>query len=100
MNITVDQYLRSLERSVRELPSVLSAWRTLDPDLCGEYADQLAWLLTAQPEVLAIAATQGRVADVAGRLVRANATLLALRDSIVDLMGVDVAPLATKSSAG
>ena len=41
MNISLDQYIDGLERSVRELPAVLAEWDQIDSELQIEYVDQL-----------------------------------------------------------
>jgi len=90
MNLTLDEFLRSLERSVDELPALFAEWDAIDPELYDLYASQLGWLLRARHEATAMATGQGRVIEVAVRLAFANAKLLRLRDSLVLLMGLDL----------
>jgi len=97
MNLTIDQFLSSVERSVRELPTVVREWHSIDDDLQQEYADQLSWLLGSYAEVMAMAATQGRLSEVEQRLATANAALLDYRDALNDLMGVSLVAHATAS---
>ena len=49
MNLTLDQYIDGLERSARDLPSVLVEWDDLSAELQEEYADQLLWMLRVRP---------------------------------------------------
>lgn len=46
MNLTVDQFMSGLERTVVELPRVLVEWEDLDDTLCTEYHEQIQWLLS------------------------------------------------------
>jgi len=92
MNITPEEFLRSLEESVRELPSVLREWDQIDGDLRVEYADQLAWLLDHEQEALERARKHGNVRQwpTAMRLAVANRVLFDLADVIREKMGIRV----------
>jgi hypothetical protein len=90
MNLTLDQFFDGLERSVRELPGVLSEWEELESELRDEYADQLLWLLRSRADVLARAAREERYLEFVQRMVNATVAMLHLRDEIRDALGISV----------
>jgi hypothetical protein len=88
MNVTLDQYLVGLERSVSELPEVFRGWAALDDDLREIYSDQLAWMLGARDEVLETAKAEKRLLEVQFRIARATSLLFSLRDELQTFMGI------------
>lgn len=90
MNLTTDQFIRGLERSVSELPSVLNEWESLDQELRTEYADQLDWMLRTRQFASDRAASEGRGIEIAQRVAAVNAALFAVRAAIADTMGLSV----------
>ena len=96
MNLTVDQFMSGLDRTLRELPGVLEEWPQLDQELQDEYAEQLGWMLSRFD---AVQARSGSSA-VALRLVAARLHLYSLRNQIRAVMEVEVALNSTLTIAG
>ena len=84
MNLTLDQYMAGLERSVHELPTLLAVWFTLDVDLRAAYENQLWWMLSKRWLVLEMAERRGRKPEIAQRLERVRVGLLDMREAIAD----------------
>jgi len=90
MNLTLDQYLNGLERSVRELPAVLLEWDDIEPDLQDEYVDQLTWMLHVRPDVARRAEQEGRYLDVMQRINAATSAMFHMREQLREKMSVSV----------
>ena len=89
MNLTVQQYLTGLERSVANLPGLLRRWPELDADLRDHFADELGWMADVHHQVVARAIREGR-ADFARRLIEAGSRLLEQRDLVERQVGVSL----------
>jgi hypothetical protein len=92
MNLTLDQYIAGLERSVRGLASVLGEWEELDEELRSEYVEQLLWMLRVRPDVLSRAMREGdaRWFELSERVAAATARLFEMRGEIAEKMGVTI----------
>lgn len=101
MNITIEQFIEGLERSVRELPSILEDWDGLDDELREGYTEQLLWLLKSRAAVLAnVAGT--RHLDAAQRIATATAALCHLKRELDEVMGITsecIVPYVTFTAA-
>jgi hypothetical protein len=94
MNLTLDDYILSLEDSARELPAVLAEWDEIDPELQDGYIDQLSWLIRVQRQVALRARDEGREREISERLIAANAAMGTLRESLLELMGIKLPAVA------
>jgi hypothetical protein len=88
MNLTIDQFIDGLERSVRELPAVLAEWEDIEVELREEYTDQLLWLLRSRSDVLARATQGNRYLELAQRIVAATCAMFQIREGIREKMGI------------
>lgn len=89
MNLTVQQYLTGLERSVVNLPGLLLRWNELDEDLREHLADELVWMADVHHEVVARAWREGRE-DFAMRLRDAGFRLLEQQERIEQQAGLSI----------
>lgn len=90
MNLTLEQYINGLERSVRELPTVLLQWAALDSELQFEYTEQLTWLLRERSNVLKQAIKQNRYSELKTRISNVNQNLFEIRNLILAKMNLDL----------
>lgn len=93
MNLTLEQFLTGLERTGAEIGKLLDDWPGVDDDLREEYASQLGWMVGEgwDHAVRAAESLQGPSRDAAvDRMSRAGEAILAHRDRVVDLTGVDL----------
>jgi hypothetical protein len=88
MNLTIDQYILGLERSVRELPDVLAEWDELEDELREEYAAQLLWLLRVRADVGMRAVHEKRFLELENRIGTATAALFNMRQDLREKMGI------------
>ena len=89
MNLTVDQFLSGLGRTVRDLPELLRRWDSLADDLQCAYADQLQWMLDHFDDVQQLARLDEKP-RVGVQLVDARTRLYGMRDEILAVTGIVV----------
>ena len=90
MNVSIERYLAGFEQTIERLPGILDRWESIEDMLCGEYIDQLEWMLDVREDVLNLAVEQGQGTPVRARMDRINAGLGRLSIRIKEVMGVDV----------
>lgn len=90
MNLTIEQFLSGLERSVRELPVALGKWADIDEDLRAEYVDQLTWMLERRWEILVAAERANQLGHVATRLAMVSVALRRIAPALREHMGIDL----------
>jgi hypothetical protein len=89
MNLTVQQYLSGLERSVRNLPGVLTRWERIEEDLREHYLDELGWMADVFHDVVGRALAEQRW-DLIPRLSHAGFHLHSMRPMIEKRTGLSI----------
>lgn len=88
MQIHLQGYITGFRRTLRELPSVLEEWSSLDPELCDAYTEQLLWMLQARDKAKAQALEEGRGDELASLLEDAKSVVEKLAPQLEDLMRI------------
>lgn len=91
MNLTVQQYLTGLERTVKNLPGVLHRWHDLAGDLREHFLDELLWMSDVHGQVVEKARSEGKI-EIVVRLCRAGLQLDELRAEIERRTGAEITP--------